>query len=115
MDPVGLALENYDPVGLWRDQENGVTIDASGSVPGVPGEVGGPVELVRKIAESPETHACFAENWMNYAYGRTLDADDDCVSDGIKAGFTDSGYDIQELLLALTQSDAFLYMPKEQE
>ena len=27
MDPVGLAFENYDPVGLWRDTENGVTID----------------------------------------------------------------------------------------
>lgn len=115
MDPVGLALENYDPVGLWRDQENGVTIDASGSVPGVPGTVGGPVELVRKIAESPDTHACFAKNWMNYAYGRTLNGDDDCVSDAIQTGFTESGYDIRELLLAITQSDAFLYMPQEQE
>jgi Protein of unknown function (DUF1592)/Protein of unknown function (DUF1588)/Protein of unknown function (DUF1587)/Protein of unknown function (DUF1595)/Protein of unknown function (DUF1585) len=115
MDPVGLALENYDAVGLWRDSENGVTIDASGSVPGTEGTVNGPIELVRKIAEAPETHACFARHWADFAYGRTLGTDDEdtCVRDAVTASFTESGYDIQELMLALTQTDAFLYLPEE--
>jgi len=94
MDPVGLALENYDPVGLWRDSENGVAIDASGSVPGSEGTVSGPVGLVQKIAESPQTQACFARNWSNFAYGRTLGPDDDCVTDRIEADFT--GTDCQQ-------------------
>ncbi|MBC8072633.1 MAG: DUF1592 domain-containing protein [Deltaproteobacteria bacterium] len=118
MDPIGLALENYDAVGLWRDTENGVAIDASGAVPGTEGTVDGPVALARKIAEAPETQACFARHWSNFAYGRTLDREDEadtCVSDGITAVFTESGYDIRELLLALTQTDAFLYLPTEQE
>jgi hypothetical protein len=113
MDPVGLALENYDAVGLWRDSENGVTIDASGSVPNTEGTVNGPVELVRKIAEAPQTHACFARQWSNFAYGRTLGPDDDCVTDRIESEFVAADYDIRELLLALTQTDAFLYLPEE--
>jgi len=112
MDPVGLALENYDPVGLWRDTENGVTIDASGSVPGTNTTVDGPVELVTAIAGAPQTHACFARNWSNFAYGRTLDANDDCTLAHIEQAFVDSEYDVRSLLLELTQTDAFLYLPE---
>ena len=111
MDPVGLALENYDAVGLWRDTENGVTIDASDSVPGTEGTIDGPVELVRKIAAAPETHACFAQHWANFAYGRTHDSADACVQTAVETAFTESGYDVRALLLALTQTDAFLGMP----
>jgi hypothetical protein len=115
MDPVGLALENYDALGQWRDQENGVTIDASGSVPGVPGTVSGPIELVQKIAAAEQTHACFVVHWLNFAYGRTLSSDDICLRDSMQAAFAASGYDIRELLLSLTQTDAFLYLPASQE
>lgn len=112
MDPLGLALENYDAVGLWRDTENGVTIDASGSVPGTEGTVVGPVELVRKIAEAAETGPCLAVHWANFAYGRTHADEDACVQDAVTVAFTESGFDIRELLLTLTQTDAFLYMPE---
>jgi hypothetical protein len=115
MDPVGLAFENYDPIGLWRDQENGVTIDASGGVPGVAGSANGPVELVQMIAGQPETQACFSLHWANFAYGRTLGSEDECVTTGIAERFAESGHDIQALLLDLTQSDAFLYLPEGEE
>jgi hypothetical protein len=114
MDPVGLALENYDPVGLWRDSENGVTIDASGSVPGTDGTTNGPVELARRIAETDAVVVCFAENWLNFAYGRTLGEDDECTTEAVQTAFRDSGYDVKALLLAMTQTDAFLYLPAEQ-
>jgi Protein of unknown function (DUF1585)/Protein of unknown function (DUF1588) len=113
MDPVGLALENYDAIGLWRDTENGVTIDASGSVPGTDGTVVGPVELVRKIAAADGTQACFARHWANFAYGRTHQPADECVQTAVETAFTESGHDVRALLLALTQTDAFLGMPTE--
>ena len=113
MDPVGLAFENFDPVGLWRDQENGVTIDASGSVPGVEGAAAGQVELVQLIASSADTQACFAENWANFAYGRTRDAEHECTQEHLEERFTATDHDIRELLLALTQTDEFLYLPEE--
>ena len=34
MDPIGFALENYDGVGKWRDEDSGAPIDASGRLPG---------------------------------------------------------------------------------
>ena len=34
MDPLGFGLEHYDPLGAWRADENGLTIDPSGSETG---------------------------------------------------------------------------------
>ena len=109
MDPIGLTLENYDAVGRWRDQENGITIDPSGAVPGV-GEVAGPLELVSAIASAEGTHACFVEHWSNFAYGRTATEADACTQDRLIEQFEASGHDIQQLLLDLTQTDDFLYL-----
>lgn len=114
LDPPGFALENYDAVGLWRDQENGVTIDASGNLPGV-GEFSGPVELVQKLAANPEVHACFAEQWQKFGYGRSLDADDACNREQLTGAFEQSGHNIKELLLALTQTDGFRFLNAEEQ
>ncbi|HWB81051.1 MAG TPA: DUF1592 domain-containing protein, partial [Nannocystaceae bacterium] len=111
MDPIGLALENYDAIGQWRDEENGVTIDARGELPGLDGTFDGPIELVSAIATAEATHACFAHQWSSFAYGRTLDADDACVETAVADAFVASGSDIRQLLLDLTQTDAFLYLP----
>jgi hypothetical protein len=114
LDPLGFPLENYDAIGQWRDTENGVTIDASGGVPGTPGTIDGPVGLVKKLAETEATHACFAKHWMNFAYGRTLDADEMRTQQDVQAAFKASEYNVKELLLALAQSEAFLYLPEAQ-
>lgn len=111
IDPIGFALENYDPIGQWRDQENGVTIDASGSVVGVDGTVNGPVELVKKIASADATQNCFAQRWMEFGYGKTLDNADGCTQSALNDAFKQSGGNIQQLLVALTQTEAFLYLP----
>jgi hypothetical protein len=113
MDPLGLALENYDPVGAWRSHENDVLIDASGAVPGVPGEVAGPVELVRRIAGTRQTHACFTQHWMTFALGRLLGELDACAQRHLEHAFVSSGYDVRQLLVSLTQTDAFLYLPAD--
>jgi len=115
MDPVGLTLENYDPVGLWRDTENGVTIDASGSVPGTSGAAAGPVDMIKLLASADATQTCFASHWLEYAYGRTLTADGDaCTQQTVQAAFKAAGYNVKQLLLSLTQTDAFLYLPAAQ-
>ncbi|HET6146062.1 MAG TPA: DUF1592 domain-containing protein [Polyangia bacterium] len=112
LDPIGFALENFDPVGQYRTQENGVTIDATSTVPGL-GPVNGPVELAQKIADSEEAQTCFASHWMDFGYGRTLGAEDACTAEAVNDGFKKSGYNVKQLLLALTQTDAFLYLPAE--
>jgi hypothetical protein len=109
LDPPGFGLENFDAVGLWRDQENGVNIDATGNLPGV-GSFDGPVQLVKRIAEGPAAHRCFAEQWQRFAYGRALDAADECNQETLLRAFDASGHNVKQLLLSLTQTDAFLYL-----
>lgn len=113
LDPPGFALENFDAVGLWRDQENGVTIDASGNLPGI-GEFSGPVELVQRIAENPDTHACFAQQWQKFAYGRRLDPQDKCNKQQLTSAFEESGHDVKQLLLAVTRTDGFRFLGTEE-
>ena len=49
MDPIGFAMENFDAIGRWRDDDNGFPIDASGSLP--EGErFNGPAELRKVLA-----------------------------------------------------------------
>jgi hypothetical protein len=111
IDPVGFTFENYDPIGQWRDTENGVTIDASGSVPGVDGAVNGPVELVNKLVTSDLVPECFAQHWLEFGYGKTHDEGDECVQADLNAAFKASGGNVKQLLVGLTQTDSFLYMP----
>jgi hypothetical protein len=111
LDPPGFALENFDAVGLWRDQENGVTIDATGDIPLLGGAFNGPLELAQNIAATDTVYTCFAKNWGKYAYGRKLKSEADaCLNQDLRQAFASTGYNVKELLLALTQTDAFLYL-----
>jgi Protein of unknown function (DUF1592)/Protein of unknown function (DUF1588)/Protein of unknown function (DUF1595)/Protein of unknown function (DUF1587)/Protein of unknown function (DUF1585) len=109
MDPVGFALENLDAVGQWRDQENGVVIDASGDSP-LLGTFNGPVALGQNLAASDVAQACFAKRWVDFGYGRTSD-DANCSLQGVQQQFKAEGYNVQQLLVDLTQTDDFLYLP----
>ncbi len=111
LDPIGFALENYDPVGQFRTEENGVTIDASSTMPGDDEPIVGGVELARWLSETSDVQDCFASHWVEFAYGKTLGQEDSCTRSAINVAFEESGYDVQELLLALTQTDNFLYYP----
>lgn len=111
IDPLGLPFENYDGLGQWREAENGEPIDASGDLVGtdVAGPVSGPVEMVQRLAQSEDARRCYANQWMSYAYGRGFSADDACTRERVEAEFLRADGGIHELLLALTQTDAFLY------
>lgn len=113
MDPVGLVFEHYDPVGLFRTHENNVLIDTSGELPGAGIPVNNALELVTAIAGDERTHQCFAYNWANFAYGKTIGASEACIKDDVETLFKSSDYNIQSLLLNLTQTDAFLYLPAD--
>jgi hypothetical protein len=112
LDPIGFSLENFNAVGQWQDQENGKSIDVSVDSPQL-GKLSGAVELGKKLAESPEAQACFVANWANFAYGRGTDDQEACSMQRIKERFKTSGYNVKELLLELTQTDTFLYLPAE--
>jgi hypothetical protein len=113
IDPVGFALENFDPVGLWRDEEDGALIDATGQLPGAEGTLAGPVALAQALSTSADANACFVHSWANYGYGLTMGNDETCAENALNEAFTASGFNIKQLLLALTQSDQFNYLPAQ--
>jgi hypothetical protein len=73
MDPIGLALENFDAVGAWRTRDGGMPIDASGQL--MDGTaVDGPVSLRRALAAKQDVFVGnVAEKLLTYALGRRLE------------------------------------------
>jgi hypothetical protein len=114
VDPIGYALEHFDQAGRYRDTEVGKPIDAAAEITLLDGthSVDGAADLGRLIAESPEAHACYVTQWAAYAYGNTADLLlDACSRAALTDAFERSNGDIRAVLLELTQTDAFLYLP----
>jgi hypothetical protein len=108
MDPIGLALENYDAVGRWRTEERGAPIDASGELP--TGEViKNPADLIRLIREkkSEQFARTLTEKLMTYAIGRGIEYYDRCAIDKILSETSKNDYRFKDLLLAIITSDPF--------
>src|SRR5690606_21755679 len=72
LDPLGLALENFDAIGRWRTREPGGIVDASGQLAdGTEGS--GPIELREALAARPEQFVGVGvEKLLTYALGRGL-------------------------------------------
>jgi hypothetical protein len=114
MDPIGFGFENYDGMGRYRATENGLPIDASGELTGtsdIDGAFTGVVGLASKLAQSADVRNCYATQWFRFAYGRGENSGDACSLATLDNHFATSGGSIKELLVALTQTDAFLYRP----
>jgi len=112
MDPIGFGFEHYDGIGLWRDEENGLPVDDTGQLVdtrNIDGPFEGVVDLGKKLAESEEARQCVATQWFRYGYGRAEGADDYCSMQKLQETFAQKGFNVKELLVALTQTDAFRY------
>jgi len=111
MDPLGFGLENLDGVGVYREKEAGRVIDDSGEVFGtdVPGTFKGVRGLATKLTSSKQAQRCYVKQWFRFAYGRGELAEDACSIERVNDAFTHDRHDIKKLVLALTQTDAFLY------
>lgn len=109
MDPIGLGFENFDPIGQWRDTDNGLSVDATGEIIGtdVAGTFNGAVELSQKLAASEQTMACFAKTWLRFALGRSESATDKGGLAAAGAHFEAAGFKMTELLVALAQTNTF--------
>ena len=113
MDPIGFAFENFDAMGRYREQENGQDIDASGEVFGgtgsLAGEFYGVRELAQKLADSELVQDCVSTQWFRFAAGRNEAPGDECSLSTLQSSFSESGGDLVELVVAMTQTDAFWY------
>jgi hypothetical protein len=106
MDPVGLALENYDAVGAWRTMDHGQVIDASGATPEGTA-FNGPRELSQVVAKDPRFRPCLSGALLKYSLGRGLrDSDAPYVTDLSQAA-AGASLGLHELLTRIVMSDPF--------
>jgi hypothetical protein len=109
MDPLGLALENYDGIGAYRTMENGAAIDPSGTL--VDGTAfSTPQQLASIIARNPALPRCVAQHLFTYGLGRAPRSGsgfDSVVLDAAGKSFADAGQLFPKLVDAIVASDAF--------
>lgn len=107
MDPMGLALENYDLVGRWRDYDSGHAIDASGML--VDGTViVGPEDLkAALLARSELFVTAFTEKLLSYALGRITQYYDMPAVRSVVNGARENDYRFSELVKGIVLSEPF--------
>jgi Protein of unknown function (DUF1592)/Protein of unknown function (DUF1588)/Protein of unknown function (DUF1585)/Protein of unknown function (DUF1587)/Protein of unknown function (DUF1595) len=107
MDPIGLALDNFDVTGQWRIRENGAPLDTRGELyDGTP--VSNLVELERALLRRPTPLVrTFTRNLMAYALGRRVEYYDAPAVRRIASDAEMHGYHMQDFILGVVKSDAF--------
>jgi hypothetical protein len=107
MDPIGLALDNFDVTGKWRVRENGQPLDTRGDFyDGTP--VTSPGELSRALMKRPVPLVrTFTENLFAYALGRRAEYYDQPAIRAIVRQAEPGGYKMSAFILGVVRSDAF--------
>jgi len=111
MDPIGLALENFDAVGAWRTVEggtHGTAIDSSGVL--LDGTaVDGVVSLRKALLRDPEIFVgTVVEKLMTYGLGRGVAAADMPTVRAIVRETAPQNYRFVSLIDGIVTSPAFL-------
>jgi Protein of unknown function (DUF1592)/Protein of unknown function (DUF1588)/Protein of unknown function (DUF1587)/Protein of unknown function (DUF1595)/Protein of unknown function (DUF1585) len=112
IDPPGWTMENYDGLGLWRDKENSIDVNAQGGiVKAAEGtlvrNLNGLKELAPALAQSAQVHACVSDEVYRFALGRNLTAADECNRSLLSKRFFASGGNFKDLMLAIVESKSF--------
>ena len=107
IDPLGLALENFDVTGQWRIKDNGVTIDASGTLYDG-SSINGPVGLRQALLKRQGVVlTSFTESLMTYALGRRIEFYDMPTIRSIVRDAAKNGNKMSSFILGVINSSAF--------
>jgi hypothetical protein len=105
MDPMGLAMENFDSAGGFRTSENGVPIDTSGELDGV--KFADAAGLAKAVHDNPSTTSCLVNRVLAYAAGRPAVKGEAEWVTSLRQDFIADGYRLPELLRRIATSPAF--------
>jgi hypothetical protein len=104
-DPIGLALENYTPVGSYRTHENGAVIDPSGEFEG--NSYRNAMDLTQFLRGSESTPNCVVQRTLEYGVGRKLSPSEEAWLEALNRNFAADGYRYPALLRQVATSPAF--------
>jgi hypothetical protein len=110
-DPLGLATEQYDPIGRYTPTDaKGQPIDASATLR-LGSELSGPItglnDLVTKLQNGRRLADCASRNMAPFVLGRSVVTDNSCALQGVKDTFAKSG-SFTDFYRAMLTSPGFL-------
>jgi len=108
MDPLGLGMENFNAMGMWRDKERTQPIDATGRL--ITGEEFSNVREMKHILATrhrEEFYRTLTEKLLTYALGRGLEYYDVGTVDPIVARLDQNGGKPSVLLMGIIESAPF--------
>ncbi len=107
IDPLGLALDNFDVTGKWRIKDNGVPVDAAGVMyDGT--RIDGPAGLRAGLLKHQDVFLqTFTENLMTYALGRRVEYYDMPTVRAIVRQASKADLRLSSFVLGIINSDAF--------
>jgi hypothetical protein len=109
-DPMGMALEHFDAIGNYRETENGLTIDASGTLEdGTPFD--GAVGLGTALRGYAPALECLLRHFYRGVNGRTEDLQDLPQVTAMMATLAGRNYVFRDLVAEFVTSDAFRSAP----
>jgi Protein of unknown function (DUF1588)/Protein of unknown function (DUF1592)/Protein of unknown function (DUF1595)/Protein of unknown function (DUF1585) len=107
-DPIGLALENFDGAGQYRDNEKGAAIDASGTLDGK--NFTDPKGLAQAVHDNPAVPSCMVQRAYAYATGGSAKGGDATVLPYFNSRFSAENYRLPDLLKTIALSRAFSHV-----
>ncbi len=107
MDPIGLALDNFDVTGRWRYRESGMALDTQGQMyDGTP--ITKPADLTTALLKRPiPLVRSFTENLMAYSLGRRVEDYDEPTVRAIAREGEANGYKFSSFVMGIVKSSAF--------
>lgn len=109
INPFGFPFENYDVVGAWRLDDNGMAVDATSTIALDGNEIAvtNAVDLAQALAASPTVHACYMQHWIEFAFGRPLAEEDEAFTTRVGEESTSGNMPVVDLLIEIVTSNAF--------
>ena len=115
IDPIGLAMERFDGIGQYREEENGVSINPTGDLVDVEGLGTGTSnsfvtlpQLSTIIVESDQGAKCFVKQMYRFAFGGLETQEEEINIDEFVVQFESQSRNIQSLLVDIVASQTFI-------
>ncbi len=110
IDPFGFPLENYDPIGLWRDSYGKFPVEADGTLMREH-DYSDIVEFKDALtARKSDMHRGFIQYLLTYALGRKLEAYDQAAITRIENEAMGDGKGLQDLIVTIVNSFPFTHI-----
>ncbi|MFW5823652.1 MAG: DUF1592 domain-containing protein [Marinobacter sp.] len=111
---VGFGFEAFDGAGGYRTSDNGKPVDTYGEIHGLESlleessaSYDGVREMQQVLVETDSLKSCMSKQFYRFARGYIETDSDDNTLDNLNMIFANSGYDLQELMVGLTQLQTF--------